>query len=290
MKKLLREASDYLSSRGIRFPQREAEDIMMDLLRVSSRGALYHIELSNHEQNVYWKRVQKRGTRCPTAYVHGRVSFLGIELLVTPQVLIPRQETEIFVEKIIGYLQAHREKVSFYDICCGSGCIGLAVKKLCPHVHVVSSDISSEALAVARSNAERNGLSIHFLQGDLFEPFDAPADVFVCNPPYLSYKEFFESDPEVRCHEPWKALVGGASGLEFYHRIAADIDKILVPGGIGWLEIGATQGEYVKEIFQLRGIKGQVLKDYAQLDRFFFLENQASDPVSSGSFLAFPKK
>lgn len=288
MKKLIREASEYLESRGVRFPQREAEDIMMDLLGVPSRGILYGLRcLSDQAQEAYWKCVKKRGSRYPTAYIHGKVCFLGVELQVSPQVLIPRQETEVFVEKVIEYLQTHKEKKIFYDVCCGSGCIGLAVKKHCPHVHVVLSDVCPKALAVARSNAERNGLLVHFLLGDLFEPFSAPADAFVCNPPYLSYKEFFESDPEVRCHEPWKALVGGVSGLEFYRRIAAHIREILVPGGVGWLEIGSTQGESVKQIFCSKGIRGQVLKDYAQLDRFFFLENQASDAVSSGEISGF---
>lgn len=290
MKRLIKEASEYLLSRGIRFPQREAEDIMMDLLEVSSRGALHDIKLSSGERVSYWERVQKRGNRCPTAYIHGKVHFLGIELQVSPEVLIPRQETEIFVEKIIGYLQTHKEKKIFYDVCCGSGCIGLSVKKHCPHVHVVLSDICSQALAVAKSNAKRNDLIVDFLCGDLFEPFRIPADAFVCNPPYLSYKEFFKVDPEVRCHEPWKALVGGVSGLEFYHRIAEYIHKILVPGGVGWLEIGSNQGESIKKIFRDKGISGCVFKDYAQLDRFFFLENQAGDAVSSGEVSGFSER
>ncbi|AAC67614.1 peptide chain release factor N(5)-glutamine methyltransferase [Chlamydia trachomatis] len=290
MKKLLREASEYLLSRGIRFPQREAEDILMDLLEISSRSALHQAKLSSEEQSLYWKRLRKRGDRCPTAYIHGKVHFLGVELQVTPQVLIPRQETEIFVEQIIGYLQMHKEKTTFYDVCCGSGCIGLAVRKHCPHVRVTLSDISPEALAIAESNARSNALAVDFLLGDLFDPFSFPADVLVCNPPYLSYKEFFESDPEVRCHEPWKALVGGVSGLEFYHRIATHIHKILVSGGVGWLEIGSTQGEDIKQIFHAKGIRGRVLKDYAQLDRFFFLENQANDAVSSGEVSGFSER
>lgn len=277
---ILKKAAEYLQFRGVLFAEREAEDLLLDFLGKSSRSALWSTVLSPQQQRLYWERVYLRGTRVPTAYIHGSVNFLGLSLKVGPEVLIPRQETEILAERIIQYLAYSPQVSVFYDVCCGSGCLGLAVKAHCPHVKVVLSDICPKAASLARKNAELNQLDVDVLEGDLFAPFDAPADAFVCNPPYLSLKEIFSVDPEVRCHEPWKALLGGISGLDFYYRIARDLKQILLPGGVGWLEIGATQGECVKEIFNKIGVSGELYQDYAGLDRIFFLEYQEYDPVS----------
>lgn len=284
MRTILKEARTFLESRGIVFPDREAEDILMDMLGESSRAALGGMNLSDDQLREYWRRLYRRGSREPTAYIHGSVNFLGLVLRVSPAVLIPRQETELLAERIISYLHAHPSISLFYDVCCGSGCLGLAIQRFCPWVTVVLSDICPYAVAIAKENAQRNNIDVNVMTGDLFAPFARPADAFVCNPPYLSFREIMLADPEVRCHEPWKALVGGRSGLEFYQRIADELDRGLCDSGVGWLEIGSSQGQLVSSIFFNKGVAGVVYQDLAGLDRIFFLEKHVNDPVSSGGY------
>ncbi|CAG9045852.1 Release factor glutamine methyltransferase [Chlamydia abortus] len=280
-KKILKEAAAYLEYCGVVFSDREAVDILMDVLGITSRAQVLSVRLNADTLHVYWTRIQKRAERFPTAYIHGSVRFLELDLEVDSRVLIPRMETELLAEKIIQYLTQHPHIQTFYDVCCGSGCLGLSIKKYCPNVQVILSDICPKAVAVAKINASKNHLQVDVLEGDLFAPFSCPADAFVCNPPYLSFDEIMQTDPEVRCHEPWKALVGGSSGLEFYERIARDLDTILCPGGVGWLEIGYSQGERIKRIFANHGVHGSIHQDLSACDRIFFLENHASDTVSS---------
>ncbi len=280
-KRILREAAAYLKCCGVAFPDREAADVLMDFLEIRSRAQLASITLDEHLIPAYWERIQKRAQRYPTAYIHGSVHFLGLHLEVDSRVLIPRMETELLAEQIVKYLSDHPHIQTFYDVCCGSGCLGLSIKKYCPNIQVILSDICSKAVAVAKTNAFKNNLNVEILNGDLFAPYSCPGDAFVCNPPYLSFDEILHVDPEVRCHEPWKALVGGSSGLEFYERIANELNTILLPRGVGWLEIGYKQGSSVKRIFANRGISGNIYQDLSGCDRIFFLENHASDAVSS---------
>ncbi|MEF9497513.1 peptide chain release factor N(5)-glutamine methyltransferase [Chlamydia sp. 04-14] len=280
-KRILREAAAYLKYCGVAFPDREAADILMDLLEISSRAQLVSVLLNDDLIPIYWERVQKRARRYPTAYIHGSVHFLGLHLEVDSRVLIPRMETELLAEQIIKYLIKHPHIQTFYDVCCGSGCLGLSIKKYCPDIKVILSDICPKAVAVAKANAFKNNLNVEILSGDLFSPYSFPGDAFVCNPPYLSFDEILNADPEVRCHEPWRALAGGNSGLEFYERIASDLNSILSPRGVGWLEIGYKQGNAIKRIFSNYGVSGSIHQDLSGYDRFFFLENHASDTVSS---------
>lgn len=281
MKAILNRAAVYLEARGVSSALREAELLMMDFIGVASHSALREdLVLSQEDQQLFWKRVELRGRRVPSAYIHGTVSFLDVSISVNEHVLIPRQETELLAERVICYVREHPEIQRLYDVCCGSGCLGLAIKKHCPHLHIILSDLCPHALHIAKQNASLNGLSVDFLLGDLFEPFERPADAFVCNPPYLSFSEVLHTDPEVRCYEPWKALVGGSTGQEFYERIARDLDKILVRGGVGWLEMGYAQGEGVRKIFEERRIPHQIYQDYSGVNRFFFLENEPYDAVS----------
>ncbi|SPN73280.1 Release factor glutamine methyltransferase,N5-glutamine S-adenosyl-L-methionine-dependent methyltransferase,Methylase of polypeptide chain release factors,protein-(glutamine-N5) methyltransferase, release factor-specific,Methyltransferase small domain [Chlamydia serpentis] len=282
IKKVIEEGIAYLDYYGVPLSHSEALYILMDLLGLSSRAKLLDLfEINASMLHEYQNRLVIRARRYPTAYLHGKTNFLGLTLNVDSRVLIPRAETELLAEYIIKYLMLHSEIQTFYDICCGSGCLGLAIKKYCPHVDVVLSDICPKAIAVAKINAESHGLDVKILLGDLFAPYDSPADAFVCNPPYLSFNEIIRTDPEVRCYEPWKALIGGPTGLEFYERIAQELFKILIPKGVGWLEIGYNQGKSVQNIFLKKGIGGRIYQDLSGHDRIFFLEMDPRDPVSS---------
>lgn len=185
------------------------------------------------------KRVVKNE---PLEYVLGEVEFFGCRIRVDKRVLIPRPETEILVEKIANEAKSG----ILWDICCGSGCIGIALKKANPELQVFLSDISQDALNVAAENAKLNRVEVTLLQGDLLEPFKGEkADWIICNPPYVSEEEYGELDPSVKDFEPKLALVGGPRGTEFYERLAANLPK----EARVFFEIGSSQAKPLQELF-----------------------------------------
>lgn len=262
---VINQSETFLEAKGIERPRREAEEVIADVLKVRRIDLYLQFErpLSEEELVCLRSSIKRRGAREPTAYIAGTVQFAGLSLKVTPAVLIPRPETEILVEKIALALKGSdlRGKV-LWDMCSGSGCIGHALKNRFPTLRVILSDLSEEALLVAREN----GTDVEFRQGDLFAPFAGEkCDFFVCNPPYVTEDEYANLTPEVRM-EPKMAFVGG---VEFYERIAPQLPHHLNRGGKAWFEIGTGQGEAVKKIFNGRG---RVENDWAGHNRFFFLE------------------
>ena len=211
------------------------------------------------------------------AYISGKIEFYGCTIALNPSVLIPRPETEILVDKIVSSLKNdHLQGKILLDLCCGSGCIGIALKKALPELDVYLSDCSSDAIAVAASNATSNEVHVTCLIGDFLTPFyGKKCDYFVCNPPYISESEYLELDPEVKEFEPCLALVAGKSGLEFYHRLAQELPNYLHPGGKAWFEIGYQQGAALKNLFQGAPWMGTYVEnDWGGHNRFFFLENE----------------
>ncbi len=205
----------------------------------------------------------------PLEYKLGSIDFYGCKLKIDPRVLIPRQETEILVDHITKKLRGN----SLWDVCTGSGCIGIALKNKFPHLQVSLSDLSWDALDLAKENAQ--GLDIEILHGDLLAPFQGrKTDHIVVNPPYISEKEYFTIDPSVRDFEPKMALVGGEKGVEFYERLAADLPPFLNPKAQVFLEIGYNQEEPLNQIFSSQIWKKECLKDWSGKSRFFFLEKQ----------------
>lgn len=262
---VIQRSESFLQERGIERPRREAEEVIADALGVRRIDLYLQFErpLTEEELAKLREPVVRRGNREPAAYIAGTVSFCDLSIKVTPDVLIPRPETEILVEKIAETLKGcDLEGKTLWDMCCGSGCIGLALKKKFPSLNIVLSDLSDKALAIAR----QNGDGVAFRQGDLFTPFEGETcDLFVCNPPYVTEEEYAGLTPEVKA-EPKMALIGG---LVFYERIAARLFHFLNPGGMAWFEIGSGQGEHVKRIFNG---KGRIENDWAGHTRFFFLE------------------
>ncbi|MCC5832313.1 MAG: peptide chain release factor N(5)-glutamine methyltransferase [Chlamydiales bacterium] len=262
---VIRRSEAFLKERGIERPRREAEEVIADALGVRRIDLYLRFEhpFTQEELAKLREPVLRRAAREPAAYIARRVSFCDLSIRVTPDVLIPRPETEILVEKIAETLKNRTiEGKTLWDMCCGSGCIGHALKRKFPSLNVVLSDLSEKALAVARQNGE----GVVFKQGDLFAPFEGEkCDFFVCNPPYVTEEEYADLAPEVKA-EPKMALVGG---LSFYKRIADRLFDFLNPRGIAWLEIGSGQGEDIKKIFNGRG---RIENDWAGHTRFFFLE------------------
>lgn len=216
--------------------------------------------------------LRRRVKREPIEYILGQVEFYHCQIDLSKDVLIPRQETEQLVDKIVRELKKCdlKEKI-LWDICTGSGCIGIALKKHLPDLRVCLSDISPEALALAKHNAEKNGVEVSVAQGDLLSAFPGQkCHFFVCNPPYVSTVEYPGLEPEVRDWEPKLALVGGELGLDCYRRLAEELPGHLYPGAKGWFEIGKGQGKSLLELF--KGWRAKVELDYAGTDRFFSLE------------------
>lgn len=274
---ILNLSTEYLKQKGIDNSRRQAEELLSQALGVDRMSLYLQFDrpLVDEEVNRCRLWLQRRGQGEPLQYISGKVDFFDCQIKVTSAVLIPRQETEILVDKIAKELagQTLADKV-LWDICCGSGCIGIALKKRFPELQVVLSDISSAALAIARENAKNNAVNVDFLEGDLLEPFKEKfADFVVCNPPYVANAELTTLDVEVRDHEPKMALIAGETGLEFYHRLAKDLPRVLKPGGKVWLEIGTGQGAAVQKAFEGPCWKKRsVEKDWSDHERFFSLE------------------
>lgn len=219
--------------------------------------------------------IERRKRKEPYGYLTGRCRFLGVELALDRRALIPRHETELLVSEFAARLASSDLKgKALWDLCTGSGAIALALKKRFPELQVFASDLSQEALELARENGKRAGLEVLFLKGDLFEPFEGKkCDFLLCNPPYVSENEYVTLDPEVRQFEPRAALVAGAGGYEFYERIARDLPRFLRVGGLAALEIGSGQGAKVVELFEQAGFQCQLERDFAGHDRFVYLLN-----------------
>lgn len=273
---VLKLSADFLQQKGIVHPRRQAEELLCDALSLK-RMQLYTEHdrpLTTAEIDLLRLRLGRRAKGEPAAYIHGSVAFYECTLKVTPDVLIPRQETEILVDKISTEIAGQElQGKALWDICTGSGCMGVALKKRFPQLQVTLSDLSERALQIASENAQLNGVEVELVQGDLLAPFQGrKADYIVCNPPYVTEAEFVSLDREVKDFEPKMALVSGSSGLEFYHRLAKELPSHLKPGGRLWLEMGTGQGEALLKLFQQAPWKGtQVQADWAGHDRFLTL-------------------
>lgn len=207
----------------------------------------------------------------PLGYILGSVNFCGLQLKVTPAVLIPRQETELLVEhasRIIG-----DRALTVVDLCCGSGCIGLAVKARCKNIRLILSDISQEALQVAGINSQQLGLPAELKQGDLLENIQLEeVDVLLSNPPYIREEEYAALAPEVRDYEPKLALVSGATGLEMYEKIYHTIAKYNRDDLMLGLEIGYTQAQQVLQLFSPHFGSHEIIRDFNGHNRHLFFK------------------
>ena len=212
--------------------------------------------------------VDERLTGRPLWYIVGDTDFYGYKIKVDERVLIPRRETEELAQLVIS---AAEEENQILDLCTGSGAIAIAVsceaKKKGLAVSVTASDISSDALALAKENAALNGADVKFIESDLFARVRGRYNIIVTNPPYIPSAEIETLDREVKDHEPRSALDGGEDGLDFYRRIAEDASKYLAKGGMVIAEVGAGQASKVVKLFKY-GDYAMIIKDLQGVDRF----------------------
>ncbi len=211
----------------------------------------------------------RRCQRIPLQYLTNRQSFLGRDFYVDERVLIPRPETELLAERAIAILRENKGTAAL-DLCCGSGCIGVSIALACPDVEVHAADLSEDALAVTKRNAQRLGAKLTLHQGDLLDAVPASPlfHLIVSNPPYISSAECLELQEEVR-REPMMALDGGADGLDIYRRIARDATRSLtIGGGTLLMEVGAGQARDVMALCEAAGLTPVAIhEDYQHIER-----------------------
>ncbi len=229
--------------------------------------------LQSDELDLIRGRLSLLASGKPIEQIMGFVDFYGCRFKIDENVLIPRPETEILLDILQNDL-SETDGLDVWDVCTGSGCIGISFKKKNPLSRVVLSDVCPKALSIAKENAVKNCVDVDFLLGDLLAPFEGmKADLILCNPPYISEEQYGGLEDCVRLNEPKKALVSGVSGLECYQALSIEVKSFLKPGGKVYFEIGFSQGQALLNIFTDPCWKQKkVIKDWAGLDRFFFLE------------------
>ncbi|HMO80663.1 MAG TPA: peptide chain release factor N(5)-glutamine methyltransferase [Pyrinomonadaceae bacterium] len=247
-------ASDLRSS-GVPDPLRDARTLLSSVLGRDLAFIIAHPEyiLSDDERRGLASAVFRRSAREPLQYIVGHQEFYGLRFRVTPEVLIPRPETEAVVETVIGLLERLPEP-RFFEVGVGSGCISVSILKHLPGACAVGSDISETAIAVARENAERHGVLSRFelVCTDIFSDLASNKryDVIVSNPPYVDIREVASLQSEVRDFEPRIALTDNADGLSIIRRIVESSPMHLKPRGALVLEIGFRQSQAVGEMFE----------------------------------------
>lgn len=264
---------EQLRAQDISMPELEARELVScamgeDLRRMPQTRTVCAQEASKLEQ-LMERRLQGE----PLAYLLGEWDFYGITLRVTPDVLIPRSDTERLCELAIERARTC-ENPRVLDLCSGSGCIALALLHEVPTAHAVGVDLSPKAIQLARQNAEQLGLADRYacVNGNAFEAppqeYLETFDVMVCNPPYITEQEMRELDRSVADYEPRLALYGGTDGLDFYRAIIKGWAQVLRPDGVLFFECGWKQGEEVAKICIEAGWKNtRIETDYAGVPR-----------------------
>ncbi|ACL77662.1 peptide chain release factor N(5)-glutamine methyltransferase [Ruminiclostridium cellulolyticum] len=268
-------AKDILKNANIEAPVHEAGVMLCKVLKCGRTYLYSHgdRELSIDEKAVLDHMLVQRTGNIPLQYIVGDTEFMSLRFLVTPAVLIPRQDTELLVEKTIDLLNQGKTGTNkkVLDMCTGSGCIAVSIAYFCPECSIVACDVSQKALDVAKANSELNGVQnrVELCCGDLFDAIKGGQkfDIIVSNPPYIETDIIAGLQKEVRSYEPGLALDGGADGLVFYRRIISSAPERLNRNGWLAFEIGYNQGEKVSALMKESFVDIQIFKDYGGNDR-----------------------
>lgn len=244
--------------------------------------------MPQEEIDKYSDMIERRCQRIPLQYITGIQEFMGMKFVVDENVLIPRFDTEVLVLETEKHLDGRNRVL---DMCTGSGCIAISLKKRNEWLQVTAVDYSEQALNIARQNSRLLNGDIDFYCSDLFEMFKQTEknkqtenfqqtenfeqiekfDIIVSNPPYIPSNVIESLEDEVKCHEPRMALDGTEDGLEFYRRITKDSKAFLADNGMLFYEIGHDQGEAVSAVMKAEGFCDiHVIKDLAGLDRVVY--------------------
>lgn len=226
-------------------------------------------QIDEEEKTRYYLALIEIVQGMPVQYITNNQEFMKLNFYVDKNVLIPQPDTEILVEEVIKIINDTDVKV--LDICTGSGCIGTSIAKYTKKVAITMSDISSEALNIAKNNYTKNiedTSKVEFIQSDMFEEIKAKYDIIVSNPPYIESKEISKLDKQVQ-NEPHLALDGGEDGLEFYRKLTGEAHKFLNKNGYLCMEIGYNQKEAVIQLLKENKNYKEIYskKDLSQNDR-----------------------
>jgi len=268
---LLHVTAEYLGKKGIDSPRLTAEILLAHKLNVDRITLYLNFDqpLTENELTGYRTLIKRRLQREPLQYIVGIQEFWSLEFAVTPQALIPRPETELLVEQAIERLKAvtseENKMPSILDLGTGCGAIAISLAKAVQQVRLWATDISADALKLARLNAEKHGVSdkIKFLQGNLWEPLldeGVTFDIILSNPPYIGAEEFENLSPEVRDYEPRLALNGHKDGMTYIQTIILEAPVFMKPGG--WIMLEMAPGQTEKAL----GLIGDI-KDYGEKTR-----------------------
>ncbi|MFZ5986825.1 MAG: peptide chain release factor N(5)-glutamine methyltransferase [Bacillota bacterium] len=282
-----------LKSAGIEAPALEAGVILCHVLGCEKTYLYSHddYKLNNDEYEYLIKCINDRANGKPLQYITGHQEFMSLDFKVTPDVLIPRHDTEVLVEAVIDYVkEAGLKKVNILDIGTGSGCIAVSLARYIKDSRVFAVDVSKGALKVARLNAKNLGVleRITFVRGNVFDGLnqikaedaiesgrvDSPHrkskiffDVIVSNPPYIPSHDIHTLDVQVKDYEPLSALNGGEDGLDFYRFIIKEAANKLKPHGLLGFEVGYGQAADVLDLMKSEFERIKIVKDLAQVDR-----------------------
>jgi len=260
--RLLRWTTNFFDEKGIDNPRLDAELLLAHCLELDRVGLYlnYDRPLSADELNVIRPLVKRRGQREPLQYLLGSTEFWSLKFKVTPDVLIPRGDTEILVEEALSHAA---ETGSLLDVGTGSGAIVISLATELSEWQMTGLDISLQALHVARENIESHQLEqqIELVEGNLAELPQQQYDLIVSNPPYIARSEWDGLMPEVRCFEPELALLAEENGLICYQQLAGQALQRLNSGGWLLVEIGCHQATVVKELFSAAGLTNLFVRD-----------------------------
>lgn len=276
---LLWEGTRFLRAAGIDAGRLEAEVLLAFILGLTRAELLIHPEtpVTAEKKEIFWKLAKKRLEGVPLAYLTGEREFMSLTFKVNPVVLIPRPETELLVEKTLGFLTFWEKESAVpslvADVGTGCGAIAVSLAYYNPRVRVVATDISAEALVIAEDNARRHDVAgrIKFKCGDLLEPLgelkNREGAAVVANLPYIPRAELTKLS---RCvlHEPYLALDGGVDGLGHYQRLLPQAASFLAPGGLLACEVGPGQAQILADLLDRQGwAKIQIGQDYQGQER-----------------------
>jgi len=272
---VIQKTADFFAKKNVESPRLNAELLIGHALGLKRMQLYLQFErvLSEAELESIRPLVKRRGQREPLQYILGETEWSGLRLKVDRRALIPRPETELLMELISSFVTA--PPLAILDLGTGSGAIALALAKMYADAQVLAVDLSDEALALARENADALGLGerVTFLRSDWFESMPAGAgyDLIISNPPYLTQAETEAAEPEVRTHEPISALAAGEAGMADLRKIITGAPTFLKAGGLLAVETGIDQHAILKPILESAGyVRIESRQDLTGRDRFMF--------------------
>lgn len=277
---LLRKGASILKEAGSPSAYLDAQILLCHIAGLSKVDIIRDRDKSLGEDisERFFQLIEERKMGKPIQYITGHQEFMGLDFYVHENVLIPRPDTEILVEKVLQLLK-NKDNLEIADVCTGTGAIAVSLAYYIPDSFVYASDISHHAVECCRRNIEKHGLEsrMKLLQGDLLEPLfeeglEGRLDALVSNPPYISKNDMETLPLSVRGFEPHLALYGGGEGLDFYIRILKDAARLLKKGGLLAFEIGYDQGPALTKLIEDKGNYKNIRieKDLAGLDRVVY--------------------